>query len=148
MVKTNKGFWKILVNATIEKDGKYLFGKRNDSGLWELIGGKIEPNEQPYDTIKRELKEELSLDCVVKGVLHTYTKQSRKEDDIVNILHLNMLIEPLTEPHLNKECHSEIKWFSLEELKEIFNKDDYEKIFCFGVDEIVSILGDRNENKC
>ena len=59
--------WKILVNATIIKDGKILFGKRIDIKKWELPGGKLKPGEQPAEAIKRELKEELG--CGNKEVI-------------------------------------------------------------------------------
>ena len=55
-----------VVAALIEKNGKYLIAKRstgdsNVLGKWEFPGGKVEPNEDELDAIKREIKEEFEI---------------------------------------------------------------------------------------
>ena len=44
--------------------GKFLVLKQDIKGqsLWDLPGGKIEYNEDPYFTLKREVKEETNLE--------------------------------------------------------------------------------------
>ena len=48
-------------------DGRYLLQLRDDKpgiffpAYWGLFGGAVEPGEQPADTLRRELKEELDL---------------------------------------------------------------------------------------
>jgi len=54
-----------VVCGVIVKDNKYLITQRGDSknlNKWEFPGGKVEPFENIFDAIKRELKEELSID--------------------------------------------------------------------------------------
>ena len=56
-----------VVAALIEKDGKYLIAKRatgDDSvyGKWEFPGGKVEVNEDEFNAIEREIKEEFELE--------------------------------------------------------------------------------------
>lgn len=56
--------------AYIEKDNKYLMlhrnKKKNDTnkGKWLGIGGKLEKNESPIETIKREVLEETGLSAL------------------------------------------------------------------------------------
>ena len=54
-----------VVCGVIVKNNKYLITQRGDSknlNKWEFPGGKVEPFENIFDAIKRELKEELSID--------------------------------------------------------------------------------------
>ncbi|MFC1756272.1 NUDIX domain-containing protein [Patescibacteria group bacterium] len=50
------------------KDNKVLLNHRDDKegianpGMWSLIGGMVEVNESPVETIIREVKEEINLD--------------------------------------------------------------------------------------
>ena len=58
----------ILVTACalIDADGRVLIAERPPgkpmAGFWEFPGGKVEPGEQPEETLIRELKEELGID--------------------------------------------------------------------------------------
>lgn len=59
---------KVVAGVLIDED-KFLIGQRksdNESypNLWELPGGKIEPNETPDEAIKREWKEELDIEVI------------------------------------------------------------------------------------
>ena len=55
--------------AVMVNDGMMLIAKRKPTArlpnLWELPGGKIEPNETPEECLKRELKEEFDIDVMV-----------------------------------------------------------------------------------
>ncbi len=59
---------KVYVSAAVleQKDGKVFLVQRplhkEMGGLWEIPGGKIEPNETPEETLIRELKEELDVE--------------------------------------------------------------------------------------
>ena len=65
----------INVVAAVIKDenGKILITQRNlqkdQGGLWEFPGGKIEPNETREDAIIREIKEELDIDIKADNYL-------------------------------------------------------------------------------
>lgn len=56
----------VSVVALVDPDDRILISKRPldkpYGGLWELPGGKVEPNETPEYAAARELKEELGID--------------------------------------------------------------------------------------
>ena len=57
---------KGTASAVIIKDGKLLVLKRDEEpyrGSWDLPGGYMQRGEHPEETIKREIREELSSDC-------------------------------------------------------------------------------------
>ena len=60
----------IRVTATIiVNDGMLLIAKRKPTArlpnLWELPGGKVEPNETPEECLIREIKEEFDINITV-----------------------------------------------------------------------------------
>lgn len=69
-----------VVAAVILKDERVFAAQRNAKGevglKWEFPGGKIEPGETPEVALKRELREELSIEAEIGDffmtVHHTY----------------------------------------------------------------------------
>ncbi|MEM5777208.1 MAG: NUDIX hydrolase [Candidatus Aenigmatarchaeota archaeon] len=118
------------------KRKKILFGKRIDINKWELIGGKIEPNEQPKEAIIREIKEELdaSVDYIK---LSTSYVVFLEENEKINILHITFIVTLNSEPKLNRECHSELKWIPLDELIMKLDDKNESKNFCFGTKKAI-----------
>lgn len=59
-----------VVGAVIQNEaGEVLCARRApdkaQGGLWEFPGGKIEPGEQPAESLRREIREELGCDIAV-----------------------------------------------------------------------------------
>lgn len=74
---------KIEVSAAvIERGGKIFIQQRPHhglmGGLWEFPGGKRQKNESPDDCLRREIREELGVDILVREKLmtlkHSYTQ--------------------------------------------------------------------------
>lgn len=69
-----------VVGAIIRDGDRFLVGQRpahkTQGGLWEFIGGKIEPGETPETALARECREELALEIengrVNDSVIHDY----------------------------------------------------------------------------
>lgn len=106
---------KIIIQ---NEDGKYLLVKRADKekiehyGNWECPGGKLEENETFENAALRESKEEVNLDIeIIKTV-----KEIEKDGEIIAIVFLG---KPLSSEVIISEEHSNFKWFSYEELKEL-----------------------------
>lgn len=54
----------------IEEGAVWL--RRNERDEWELPGGKMDAGEQPVQTAKREMAEELGLDVTVGDIVQAY----------------------------------------------------------------------------
>ena len=73
-----------VVGAIIKDGGKYLVGQRaahkTQGGLWEFMGGKIEPGETPDEALARECREELALEIegarIIDSVIHEYPEKT------------------------------------------------------------------------
>ena len=73
-----------VVGAIIKDGDKYLIGQRpahkSQGGLWEFMGGKIEPGETLERALARECREELDLEkeneCVIDSVIHEYPEKT------------------------------------------------------------------------
>lgn len=64
----------VVTAAIIENHrGQFLITQRlkgkSNAHRWEFPGGKIEPNENPWKSLKREIKEELGIDIAIDSLL-------------------------------------------------------------------------------
>ena len=70
----------IVTAGVIIEQGKILVAQRKENSsrglLWEFPGGKMEEGEEPRETLRRELKEELDIEAEVgmifEAVFHIY----------------------------------------------------------------------------
>jgi 8-oxo-dGTP diphosphatase len=62
------------VKSIIQKDDKFLIVKQSTSNgeYWDLPGGKVEFGESPYDTLSREIREELDLEIKIMEQIGMY----------------------------------------------------------------------------
>lgn len=102
--------------AIIGEGGRWLVGRRPEhkrhGGLWEFPGGKMDHGESYLDAARRELAEELSLvaQSVGRCLLSVRDPGSRFVIDFVEVV-----VSGTAVPHE----HSEIGWFTLDELREL-----------------------------
>lgn len=73
------------VSAVIVKDGKVLLIHRKKEGkeYWVFPGGGIEEGESPEEAVKREVKEETSLDVTKVTGSHPVFKCEVSEGELV-----------------------------------------------------------------
>ncbi len=70
------------VGAVVVRDGKALIIKRAHEprrGEWSLPGGLLELGESLRDAVRREIKEETSLDIEVGPVIETFDRVHRDD---------------------------------------------------------------------
>jgi 8-oxo-dGTP diphosphatase len=101
--------------AVIEKDGKVLIARRKRPFMgysWEFPGGKLEDNETLEECLKREIREELSIEIEVGSLVsvnkHVLNCRSAIALYAYRARYLSGNIE------LND--HDEIQWVSPEDL--------------------------------
>ena len=70
----------LMVDAIVEKEGKVLLVKRKKDPFkdkWSFPGGKVDNNERVEDAVKREVREETSLDIELTDILGVYSDPNR-----------------------------------------------------------------------
>lgn len=105
--------------AIIRKDKRFLVCQRKKNsryGLkWEFPGGKVEEGESLVECVKRELREELSIEVV--EISRSETQTNRFADGgIFEVTYFT--IKRFNDTPVNN-AFEEIRWVSLEELKSL-----------------------------
>ena len=105
-----------VVGAIIKDGDRYLVGQRAvnkaQGGLWEFMGGKIEPGETPEQALARECREELGLEieseCIIDSVIHEYPEKT---------IRLTLIsCSPKTGSIPKALEHQQIRWVTREEM--------------------------------
>ncbi|CNH37626.1 pyrimidine (deoxy)nucleoside triphosphate pyrophosphohydrolase [Yersinia aldovae] len=112
-VSQNEGLPKMIdvVAAIIEQDGKILLARRDadrdQAGLWEFPGGKVEAEESQPQALMRELSEELGIEATISGYIGTNQWDSGHQTIRLHGWHV---VHFSGEPELH--CHSAIVWLT------------------------------------
>jgi 8-oxo-dGTP pyrophosphatase MutT (NUDIX family) len=64
----------ISVKGIVEENGQ-IWLRHNEWGNWELPGGRLEVDEQPAQTVIREVREELGIETVLGDLIDLYIFQ-------------------------------------------------------------------------
>jgi A/G-specific adenine glycosylase len=98
-----------IVAAAIQKNGRYLLGKRPPDGLlgglWEFPGGKVKAGESHEAALQREIREELGLSVDVGGLVAS-VKHAYSHFKIT----LNVYRCTHTSGTPMPKAHTELKW--------------------------------------
>ena len=119
----------VRVAAVVERDGDLLLvrhQKPDRDPYWVLPGGRLEPGETIPEGAGRELAEETGLEASFSGVLYVseFLRERRHTIDIV----ARMALEGDGEASLGSDPEvpadteptlAEVRWVSVEELREI-----------------------------
>jgi len=113
----------------IVKDSKILLVFHKRLNMWLPPGGHIDDNELPCDAAKREVLEETGFEVDLigkeellgKGVkMLVHPKVLQLEDIEEGHQHINLVYYGIINGgtlKINEEEHSDIKWFSMDELE-------------------------------
>ena len=84
---------------------RVLLSHRTDRDMWNLPGGRVEPDESPWQAVVREVEEETGLQVKVERLLGVYSVPS-KQDLVFNFL--CSLTGGAPQPTLEADQH---EWF-------------------------------------
>jgi 8-oxo-dGTP diphosphatase len=105
-----------VVGAALFRENKLLACRRatgkNLEGFWEFPGGKIEPNEDSRSALRRELKEELSINATI--ISRLTTAQNEERDIKLEVF----LVESADTP-LISGSHDALLWLSFDQIRDI-----------------------------
>ena len=105
-----------VVAAVIKKNNLYFIAQRNRNKhfayYWEFPGGKVDKQETFENALKREIKEELSIN--IKVFNHIASEKHKDEKIDVNVHYF--LCQSLNDNIILFE-HEDMKWLKKNELK-------------------------------
>ena len=109
---------------------KYLVALRKPGTTigesWEFPGGKKHGDETPGEALKREFREEFSVDIVVGKKLYSGFFSNNSTDYLLEAYNIQLLDDAF----VLKE-HQAVRWFSLKNLKHLPMADSDRKILSF-----------------
>lgn len=124
-----------------EHEGKILLTRRqpwdSDPNLWDIPGGGIDPGENPAQAALREFHEESGIkvaDTDLKFIKTVYERKPER-DFVMNLYYTEIKGQP--EVVVNPEEHSEFKWVTPDEAKQLPLLED-------GAETIDIYLGFKN----
>ena len=108
-----------VVGAIIRDGDRYLVGQRAankaQGGLWEFMGGKVEPGETPEQALARECREELDLEIenehIIDSVIHEYPGKT------IRLTLISCSPKPDSSPKALE--HQQIRWVTRDEMDAI-----------------------------
>ena len=108
-------------------EGKYLLIRRSSEkypevgAKWDIVGGRIDPGSTLLENLKREISEEVNLDLQDEPRLIAAQDILRVAGR--HVVRLTYVSSIKGEPRITDSDHSEWKWFTLQEIKNLNEKD-------------------------
>lgn len=114
----------------VDPAGRMLLGlrardKRIAPGLWDIVGGRVEPGETVEEALIREVVEELGVRPTRFRLLTSLVEESAGATLCVHHVYS---ITGWAGGNPRNACneHSEIRWFTIEEVRSLSNKTPFD----------------------
>ena len=104
----------ITVAAAIilDEQQQLLLVRKKNTQFFMQVGGKLEPDELPEQTMLREIKEEIGVDATIEQFVGRFETRAANEADHLLVSYVyHVSIDQL--PRIDAEI-AEMKWVSLE----------------------------------
>lgn len=108
----------VSVKAVVALEGRVALLK-NERDEWELPGGKLEPGEQPCDTVIREISEELGVDTNNPEILDSWVYEIGQPPHQVEVLIVTHTVQSTArcDDCVVSHEHKELRFFAFSELE-------------------------------
>ena len=108
---------KVVVGGLIYQNEKILICQRKEEGdhplKWEFPGGKLKDNENNQEALKRELKEELSIEINEMIYFDEYLYEYKKLSKILKLVFFQIY---QFEGEIQNKVHQQLKWIDISKL--------------------------------
>lgn len=112
----------ISIKGILGRDGKYLL-RKNEREEWELLGGKLEPGEQPMECLVREFEEEAGVKVNVGKLIDAWVYHITETIDVLVMIYLCLPQSSLKTIQSPEQL--ELGWFSLSEIENLRMPENY-----------------------
>jgi len=120
------------VTAVIRDADRFLLARHRHSGLWSLIGGGVEPGEEPAESLLREVHEETGARVRIRGIVGVYGGEpmavTYPNGDRVGYVTTAYDCELLSEASPDPEELLELGWFAREEIPSLPRRDWIDRV--------------------
>lgn len=149
-----KNLWHIHVGIWImNKKGELLFQKRSPNkkvnpNKWTRTGGHVDSGETPLIGIQRETEEEIGVRIPIEKIqLINIKKQPRENGSHFTYSYFAYVNYKIEEYMMQKEEVSDLKYITIEEMQEAYNKNDKNYTFSNWPDFDIVIEYLKNKRK-
>ena len=108
---------KVVVGGLIYQNKKILICQRRKEGdhplKWEFPGGKLKDNENNQEALKRELKEELSIEINEMFFFDEYIYEYKKLSKHLKLVFFKIF---WFEGKIQNKVHQQLKWIDISKL--------------------------------
>ncbi len=111
---------KVVAAVIRDQHNRILCAQKSESAQgedaykWEFPGGKVEAREKSTNALKREIKEELSLDIEV----HSLINESKHVSQTHNLL-LKTYFSTIIKGTITTNVHNQIRWMNINDLHDL-----------------------------
>ncbi|MCL2703502.1 MAG: NUDIX domain-containing protein [Defluviitaleaceae bacterium] len=142
----HEGEYQLAASAwIINPEGKLLIQKRaavkkTNPNTWNITGGMVRSGEDSRHGCIREVREEIGIKLDIKKIELLYRAFGKDMifDDYVIILDF-----PLSDAVLQADEVSEIKWASIDEIKEHYNNGEFMFTDITKLDDVGAYIGEH-----